>query len=596
MLLLNTQSQDLEVFATNEEVRYAILSHTWGSQEVTLADFLANEKRTGSEGWDKICRSSEVAARLGFDYLWVDTFCIDKSSSSELSEAINSMFQWYEKAGICIAYLEDVSSADDPTKDGSQFAKCRWFSRGWTLQELIAPPEVHFYSQEWELIGTRTSLQEAITRVSLIPAAILHTSGQQQNLDDFSIAEKMSWAANRQTTRPEDMAYCLLGLFDINMPLLYGEGRVKAFKRLQEEIIKSTNDDSIYAWRYPEDLSKRQHFWGLLAESPAAFGHQGGDYVIKRARYLTRSSNYVAAVSSRGLDVELALTPHPRDESGTIFIAVLDCDMGRDEVSHELTPAIILQKTQWHNDTEFVRIRTDHLLMVSMNRMKFAKDLRRYRLGYDRLSEAQPRQIFVPHNLSTRRSPRGILFHPEVVPLHHDKPFIIGVLSNDSDWLFDEPASASANTFPGSLNRRGSSLEGTPSDASGTYVLSFDPGSDLGATEPTQPTKLGVLELEIKQYGGWNSWRTCLVIGLEPHPPNPLGTPSLYTVPWYAFVKKDKVAAGQLDDVLAREDRVMEHKLLNEVLRVEFDLESRHSRLHYNVILKLREATKESRR
>lgn len=320
------------------------------------------------------------------------------------------------------------------------------------------------------------------------------------------------------------------------------------------------------------------------------------DFSFHVLRYLTRSSNHVAAVSSRGLDVELALTPHPRDESGTIFIAVLDCDMGRDEVSHELTPAIILQKTQWHNDTEFVRIRTDHLLMVSMNRMKFAKDLRRYRLGYDRLSEAQPRQIFVPHSLSRRRSPRGILFHPEVVPLYHDKPFMIGVLSNDTDWLFDEPTSASANTFPGSLNRRGSVLEEAPSDASGTFVLSFDPDSDLGATEPAQPTKLGVLELEIKQYGGWNSWRTCLIIGLEPHPPNPLGTPSLYTVPWYAFVKKDKIAAGQLDDVLAREDRVMEHKLLNEVLRVEFDLESRHSRLHYNVILKLREATKESRR
>lgn len=286
MLLLNTKSQDLEVFATNEEVRYAILSHTWGSQEVTLADFLAKDKRTDSQGWDKIRRSCEVAARLGFDYIWIDTCCIDKKSSSELSEAINSMFQWYEKAGVCIAYLEDVSSADDPTRDGSQFAQCRWFSRGWTLQELIAPPELHFYSQEWELIGTRTSLQEAITRVSLIPAVILHTSGQQQSLDDCSIAEKMSWAANRQTTRPEDMAYCLLGLFDINMPLLYGEGRVKAFKRLQEEIIKSTNDDSIYAWRYPEELSKRQHFWGLLAESPAAFGHQGGDYVIKRARYV----------------------------------------------------------------------------------------------------------------------------------------------------------------------------------------------------------------------------------------------------------------------------------------------------------------------
>lgn len=294
--------------------------------------------------------------------------------------------------------------------------------------------------------------------------------------------------------------------------------------------------------------------------------------------------------------MELALTPHPRDESGTIFIAVLDCDMGRDEVSHELTPAIILQKTQWHNDTEFVRIRTDHLLMLSMNRMKFAKDLSRYRLGYDRLSEAQPQQIFVPHSLSTRRSPRGILFHPEAAPLYHDKPFMIDVLSNNSEWFLDVSKSTPANTFAGSLNRRGSVLEEPPSDASETFVLNFDPDSDLGATEPAQPTILGFLELEIKQYGGWNSWRTCLMIGLEPHPPNPFGTPSLYTVPWYAFEKKDKVAAGQLDDVLARENRVMEHKLLNEVLRVEFDLESRHSRLHYNVILKLREAIKESRR
>ncbi|KAL7925175.1 heterokaryon incompatibility domain-containing protein [Trichoderma austrokoningii] len=596
MRLLNTKSQDLEVFATHEEVRYAILSHTWGSDEVTL-DVLAKANNPDSKGWEKIRRSCQVAVQLGFDYIWIDTCCIDKTSSAELSEAINSMFQWYEKAGVCIAYLEDVATADDATKDGSQFSRCRWFSRGWTLQELIAPPEVHFYSQEWELIGTRTSLQEAVTRVSLIPAVMLHTSSsQQQSLDGFSVAEKMSWAASRQTTRPEDMAYCLLGLFDINMPLLYGEGRVKAFKRLQEEIIKSTNDDSIFAWRYPEQLSKRQHFWGLLAESPAAFGHQGGDYVIKRARYLTRRSNYVAAVSSRGLDVELALTPHPRDESGTIFIAVLDCDMGRDEVSHELTPAIILQKTQWHNDTEFVRIRTDHLLMVSMNRMKFAKDLRRYRLGYDRLSEAQPQQIFVPHSLSTRRSPRGILFHPEVVPLYHDKPFNIGVLSQNSEWFFDESksssSSSSANTLPGSFHRRGSVLvEEVPSDASETFVLSFDPDSDLGATEPTQPTVLGFLELEIKQHGGWNSWRTCLLIGLEPHPPNPLGTPSLYTVPWYAFGKK-----GQLGDALTRENRVVEHKLLNEVLRVEFDLESRHSRLHYNVILKLREAVKESRR
>lgn len=320
MRLLNTKSQDLEVFATNEEVRYAILSHTWGSQEVTLADFLEKDKRTDSEGWRKIHRSCKVAVELNLDYIWIDTCCIDKTSSAELSEAINSMFQWYEKAEVCIAYLADVSSADDLTKDGSQFAQCRWFSRGWTLQELIAPPEVHFYSQEWELVGTRTSLQEAITRVSLIPAVMLHTSGQRQSLDDFSIAEKMSWAASRQTTRPEDMAYCLLGLFDINMPLLYGEGRVKAFKRLQEEIIKSTTDDSIYAWRYPEQLSKRQHFWGLLAESPAAFGHQGGDFVIKRARYFRI---YLLNLRTSQLTFPLSDISHDAQTMEQQFLAVV---------------------------------------------------------------------------------------------------------------------------------------------------------------------------------------------------------------------------------------------------------------------------------
>jgi hypothetical protein len=291
MRLLNTKSKDLEVFATNEEIRYAILSHTWGREEVTFADLLENERRADLEGWGKIHQSCEIAAHLGFDYLWIDTCCINKTSSAELSEAINSMFLWYEKAEVCIAYLEDVSWMDDPAKDGSQFGQCRWFSRGWTLQELIAPPELLFYSQEWKLIGTRTSLRNAITKVSLIPDVMLtaHANGQRQSLDDFSVAEKMSWAASRQTTRPEDMAYCLFGLFDINMPLLYGEGHVKAFKRLQEEIIKSTNDDSIYAWSYSEELSKRQHFWGLLAESPSAFGRHGNDFVLKRARYLPLS-------------------------------------------------------------------------------------------------------------------------------------------------------------------------------------------------------------------------------------------------------------------------------------------------------------------
>lgn len=286
MRLLNTKTLDLEVFATNEEIRYAILSHTWGEGEVTFADLPQEKRRTRAEGWEKIRRSCEIAAQLGFTYIWIDTCCIDKTSSAELSEAINSMFQWYEKAEVCIAFLEDFSSADDPTTASSEFERCRWFSRGWTLQELIAPPELLFYSKEWKLIGTRAFLKTVIAKVSRVPDVMLeaHANGQRQRLDDFSVAEKMSWAANRATTRPEDLAYCLLGIFDINMPLLYGEGRAKAFRRLQEEIIRSTNDDSIYAWSYPEEQSKKQHFWGLLAESPSAFGRQDEGFVLKRAR------------------------------------------------------------------------------------------------------------------------------------------------------------------------------------------------------------------------------------------------------------------------------------------------------------------------
>ncbi|RFU81841.1 hypothetical protein TARUN_350, partial [Trichoderma arundinaceum] len=580
MRLLNTKSLDLEVFATNEEIRYAILSHTWGSEEVTFVDLLQNDRTAKAQGWDKISQSCGIAAHLGFDYIWIDTCCIDKSSSAELSEAINSMFQWYEKAVVCIAYLEDVSSADDLTKYGSQFERSRWFTRGWTLQELIAPPELLFYSKEWSRIGTRTSLKAAITKISRIPDAMLqdHEDGQRQSLDDFSVAEKMSWAASRATTRPEDLAYCLLGIFDINMPLLYGEGRVKAFKRLQEEIIKSTNDDSIYAWSHPQDISRKQHFWGLLADDPSAFGRHSDAFVLKRARYLTKRSNHMAAASNRGLNVELALAPLPGDKSGTIFIAVLDCDMRQDDSSHALTPAIILQKTSWHSDAEFVRIRPDYLFMLSMNRIILPEDGGFTRMGHTRLAEATPRQLFIPHNLSARRSPRGILFRPEVAPLHPNDNFIVKVLSQPSSWLyFDErrPNMRATKGHAAGQKARGSTGEELPYVRSESYVLNFEHSSDLGVTEPAQATILGTLELEITPVGGLNSWHVCLITGLEPLPPNPFGTPSLYTVPWYAFEKKATVAAGELDDVLLKGRRRKEHKLLDKVLGVEFDLESR---------------------
>ncbi|GES62249.1 HET and ankyrin domain protein [Aspergillus terreus] len=221
----------------NREVpKYAILSHTWGAEEITIDD-MRNGRRTDSGGYRKIQECCATAARNNYQYLWVDTCCIDKTSSAELSEAINSMYRWYEEADVCYAYLSDVPSVN--------FTGSRWFTRGWTLQELIAPKEVIFFDKEWNVLGTRDSLQLEILERTNIPLGILDGS---QSLETMSIAQRMSWASERQSTRIEDTAYCLMGIFGINMPLLYGEGD-KAFIRLQEEIMNVSDDHTIFAWK-----------------------------------------------------------------------------------------------------------------------------------------------------------------------------------------------------------------------------------------------------------------------------------------------------------------------------------------------------------
>jgi hypothetical protein len=164
--------------------------------------------------------------------------CIDKGSSAELSEAINSMFRWYERAVVCYVYLSDIHSTE-----ASDINTAKWFRRGWTLQELLAPATVRFYTASWNFIGTKLDLISTITSVTGIDADTLRGA----DLDHISIAKKMSWAATRETTRVEDGAYCLLGIFDVNMPLLYGEAE-RAFQRLQEEILKVSNDQSLFAW------------------------------------------------------------------------------------------------------------------------------------------------------------------------------------------------------------------------------------------------------------------------------------------------------------------------------------------------------------
>ena len=244
MRLLQSDSNgnlSLTEFFEDDIPKYAILSHRWGAEEVTFRDLTDGTSKVKA-GYSKIQFCGEQARRDGLQYFWVDTCCIDKSNSTELAEAINSMFRWYRDATKCYVYLPDVSRPRTDSAEGfneaweSTFRKSQWFTRGWTLQELIAPASVYFFSKEGELLGNKASLERHIYERTGIPVNALRGS----SLSNFSVAERMSWAASRETYRPEDKAYSLLGIFDVNIPLIYSEGKDKAMNRLREEIDKAS--------------------------------------------------------------------------------------------------------------------------------------------------------------------------------------------------------------------------------------------------------------------------------------------------------------------------------------------------------------------
>ncbi|KAH7383785.1 hypothetical protein BKA66DRAFT_417119, partial [Pyrenochaeta sp. MPI-SDFR-AT-0127] len=192
----------------------------------------------------------QVTVRLGFRYLWCDRVCIDKSSTTEESESINAMFKWYRDARVCITYLSDVTAPPDGPKATNIFQSTngdmpsQWFSRGWTLQELLAPRDMYFYDVNWEYLGTKTLLAQEIERITGIDAEYLTGA---KNFRKACIATRMSWMAGRTTTRVEDTTYSMLGLFDVTMTVQYGEGQ-RAFMRLQQELLSAALDESIFAW------------------------------------------------------------------------------------------------------------------------------------------------------------------------------------------------------------------------------------------------------------------------------------------------------------------------------------------------------------
>lgn len=268
MHLIDTDTLKLTSFQ-GKLPRYAILSHTWDSDELSFAEFGDLPKRESHPGFEKIKSTCQQARRDGLDYAWIDTCCINKESSAELSEAINSMFRWYQDATICYTYIDDLpDDLDLPITSSSLIKDCRWFSRGWTLQELLAPQNVIFFGPRWDKIGCKSDLLGVLEEITRVPRAVL---AKEERLDRVSVADRMNWAARRETTREEDMAYCLMGIFDVNMPMIYGEGGRKAFLRLQEEILKQTQDDSLFAWRATDEDATRAPYRGLLAASPADF-------------------------------------------------------------------------------------------------------------------------------------------------------------------------------------------------------------------------------------------------------------------------------------------------------------------------------------
>ena len=333
MRLLNSQTLKLKDFQDDARPPYAILSHRWGSQEVTYQQLVALAPQGGwrplhdLEGFQKITNFCRNVARQGLEWGWIDTCCIDKTSSAELNEAINSMFQWYKDARVCYVYLFDVQTplANNVSSDAifDQLSASQWFTRGWTLQELLAPKLVQFFAKDWGYLGDKSTLATSISVITGIDEQTLAGA----DLRRVSIARRMFWASQRSTTRKEDMAYCLLGVFGVNMPLLYGEGD-RAFMRLQEEILRISDDQSIYAW---EDQCKDDDellidtgdtlLRGPFAQSPAEFANSG-DIVP----YRQQQSSQPHATTNLGLRMELPLH-RMRHSTGKapLYLAELAC-------------------------------------------------------------------------------------------------------------------------------------------------------------------------------------------------------------------------------------------------------------------------------
>ncbi|KAK3370463.1 heterokaryon incompatibility protein-domain-containing protein, partial [Podospora didyma] len=327
MRLLNAKTLKVEEFFGHQIPPYTILSHTWDKDEVSFGDMQSSNFKN-KKGFAKIWYACNQTREDGWEYTWIDTCCIDKTSSAELSEAINSMFQWYRDAQVCYAYLADVlegSGHYGAEIPDAPLEKSRWFTRGWTLQELIAPREVIFYGTEWRPLGRKHEMATELHGITGIDQFVLKIrDGRllERALEETCAARKMSWASKRETTRPEDIAYCLLGLFGINMPLLYGEG-MKAFTRLQQEIARVSNDQTLLAWGFPAEPGKKSR--NDATTGPRVFAHDPS-YFASAGTVVRHDINGDSfrpwTLTNLGIGLEVAVL---RDNWPATCVAILSC-------------------------------------------------------------------------------------------------------------------------------------------------------------------------------------------------------------------------------------------------------------------------------
>lgn len=433
MRLLNTITLRLEEFHSPIPP-YAILSHCWETDEVTFEDISytldQDASITRKAGWQKIRGSCRQALQQDYRYLWVDTCCINKSSSAELSEAINSMFQWYHEAQVCLVYLSDVTALrGSPEYEEDNLMASRWWTRGWTLQELISPTSVEFYDVSWEWLTSRTIIANKIQSCVGIDAAVL--LGNRQ-LHTYSVAQRFSWAALRQTTRVEDRAYSLLGIFDVNMPLLYGEGP-KAFHRLQEEVMRLTQDLSILAW--PGLLNKDSS--PPLATSLSSFAECKNilPYLDPFEHYFNNAETVVSPRSLQ-LTVKLVNLNTLDCQPDTGLVAILNCRHAEDITTLLGLKVKLLSPLSWPDfvkSSENVQCIVDVSNRLSTDRIAFVDiiDVQKYGVTKTILMQREP-QILPSFDIKLQFSHIWLRFDDA----HQNRSWVIEDIFPSQYWTF----------------------------------------------------------------------------------------------------------------------------------------------------------------